>query len=336
MSVVLPADKPLAECTFSPNWLEQHVAVPLRVPVVEQSAARSAIRDLLREMANDKHTFDIGAEVANRRAGQITDAHEWAPSLGDDGDTHYAGIARSDDSRMWVVVRVGSGGPGRALHSFVLSNPTMSVGELVQRPEYTVACDYARRNAQRVGALLAGALTSGALSTIVDCRPDAMAAQADGSNVAPPPLVVPMVHNSFNMLSDRGAPVGHVRYVGAEVNMAAPGSFALVAHGADHGFVLQPLGADRSVAVPTVATRTHDEQQSNPQYWTRVTHNGAAHKQYVYSHFLTRNGDTLSSAARALWGESSIGAGIDAPRGGIRLAPFVFVVAGNAARNAAV
>jgi hypothetical protein len=331
---VFPRTKPLGECNFAPDWFEQHLAAPLRVPTVDQARAHEAIGELLRELNGDKHTFDIGAEVEQRRAGRLTDAHHWTPSLGDDGDMRCAGIARGDDNRLWVVARTGGGEPARALHRFVLANPTMSVGALIKTPEYTVARDYAQRNAQRVGALIAGALTSGALSTVVECRHDSAAAAAEG--MAPPPLVVPTVHHTFNMLSDAnmpfGSPANSVLYVRAEVNGAAPGSHVLVAHGADQGFVLRPLGADRNSAAPAVATRTHDEQQSNTQYWTRVSSNSAAHKHYVYGHFLTRGGQPLSSAARSLWGESSIGGDIGS--GAIRLAPYVFVVSGNAARSA--
>jgi hypothetical protein len=335
---VIGLSTPLGQCKFSPNWHEQLVAAPLRVSPTDHGATREAIAALLGELSRDTHPFDIGTEVAQRAAGQMSDAEHWTVSLGDDDDNRSAGIVRSDplhggDGSFWVVARTGGGAPARNLHTFVLSHPTMTVGELLQAPEYTVARDYASRNARRIGALIAGALTTGPLSAVVAAERDPTAVSHDGA--APPALLVPTVHHSFNAFSTRGLPAGSkpgsVLYLGSEACGALVGSHVLVAQGADCGFLLQPVGSDRG-NVPLEPIEQHDVQQTNTRFWTRLQTSPAAHKQHVYTHFLTRVGEPLSSAARPLWRESPIGGGISAP-GTQRLTPYVLVVAGKPARS---
>ena len=334
----LALSTPLGQCKFSPNWHEQLVAAPLRVAPTDHGATREAISALLGELARDVHPFDVGTEVAQRAAGQTRDAEHWTVHLGDEDDNHSAGIVRSDplhggDGRFWVVARTGGGAPARSLHTFVLSNPTMTVGELLQAPAYTVARDYAERNARRIGALIAGALTTGPLGSVVAADRDPIAVSHDGA--APPPLLVPTVHHTFNAFSARGLPVdskpGSVLYLGSEACSATTGSHALVVQGADCGFLLQPVGSGRAT-VPLEPIAQHDVQQTNSRFWTRLQNSPAAHKQHVYTHFLTRAGEPLSSAARPLWRESPIGGGIE-PAGAQRLVPYVLVVAGKPARS---
>lgn len=340
MSQVLSPDTKLRECQFSPNWHEQLVAVRLAVAPTDQAATHRALSELLGELSADNRPFDYRAEVAHRANGQLIDAEQWTPSFGEDNDLHSAGIVRADanlggDGAYYVVARTGGGAAARNLHTYVLSNPDKTVGELLHTPEYRVAEEYASRNARRICALIAGALTPGALDTVIKATPDTSAAPGS-SNVAPPALAVPTVHHTFNTLTARnvGAAAaqhgGAVLYLGAESGTNTAGSHALIARGATDGFLLRPIGAER-VSVPLVPTQQHDAQQSNAQFWTRQQTAPSAFKQHVYAHYLTRTGETPSSATRALWAESPIGASIGA--NDARLVPYVLIVHGKPARS---
>jgi len=338
MSVVLSPATKLGDYRFAPNWHEQMVAVRLAVAPTDQVATHKAISELLGELAHDNQPFDWRAEVTHRTNGQRIDAERWTPSFGEENDVRSAGIVHADanlggDGGFYVVARTGGGAASRALNTFVLDNPNMTVGELMQRPEYRVAEEYASRNARRICALIAGALTTGAVSTLIKTEPDLMAARGS-SNVAAPVLAVPTVHHTYNTLtaSNVGAAAarqgGAVVYVGAENNTAAPGTHALIACGAIDGFVLRPIGA-ACTNVSLVPTRMHDSQQDNQRFWARKEGSGSDFKRHVYSRYLTRTGETPSSATRALWVESPIGLSIGT--NDVRLVPYVLIVHGKPA-----
>lgn len=336
--VLSPATK-LGECQFSPNWHEQLVAVRLQVAPTDQAATHRALSELLGELGADNRPFDWRAEATHRANGQLIDREQWTPSLGEDNDLHSAGIARADpnlggDGSFYVVARTGGGAAARNLHTWVLSNPDKTVGELIHSPEYRVAEEYSNRNARRICALIAGAVTPGAIERVIKAEPDTSAASGIG-NVAPPVLAVPTVQHTYNTLTTYDVGVaaarhgGAVRYVGAE-SSATPNSHVLVAHGASDGFVLRAIGAERE-SVPLVPTQLHDAQGDNKRYAARQDSSPAAFKQHVYAHFLTRSGQPASSATRALWAESPIGAPLGA--GDTRLVPYVLIVHGKPARS---
>ena len=339
MPQFIPFNTKLGDIQFSPNWHEQHVVVPLAASPTDHAAARSAIAQLMAELQRDNRPFDWDAEVAHRVNGQLIDAEQWTPSFGEDGDLHSAGVVRADpmrnttgDSRFYVVARTGSGAAGARLNQFVLSNPAMTVGEFVKTPQYRVTEEYAKRNALRICALIAGALTDRDVKALVPAVADNNAAATIGSNIAAPMLAVPSVHHSFNTLAPAHTQVGGLMYVGAETSAVGTSSSALIAYGASEGFVLRPIGADRA-EMPLVQTQHHTGQQSNEKFWRRQA-NAADHRQHVYSHFVTRTGETPSSASRVLWAESGIGSSIradDTP-----LSPYVLVVYGKPPRNASV
>ena len=170
-------------------WHTQVLAARLKVPVHDSNAARSRLSALLREQAVDHTPFDWDAELRNMEAHQPTDAQR-AQSEREErireslearidkhrlagsnhwlrvavNDNYVTGLAASDitnggDGHQYVVVNVCDEKVSQRLQAFFNAHPEMTVSEFVDSPQYHLSRSYQERNARRVAARIAAAIT---------------------------------------------------------------------------------------------------------------------------------------------------------------------------------
>lgn len=350
----LTPDTKLGTCNFASNWFVVQLAAPLLRTAPHN--ARELIGAALALQHAQQQPYDLHHELQNSVHG---DAQEWTPTFGNSAalvggdvgaattapsDNYVAGVFLSDlssggDGRHWVVVRAGSDAVGEQLHQFVLDHPQMTVGQLLQTREYQTARRFAERNAQRLGAMLAGALCNDhqTLEDMVACEPD-MSARTRG-NLARPMLLQPTFQHLTNAIVPArsipsAATIGLERddafYLSDATAIPVDGAVLKLVD-ARRGFMLQRPAPGADWLQPLAPTDVYDRQEQNEAFWEAKRHNrGQPHKEHVHKKFLNRQGETPSSASRALWNQRWIGDQL--PTNGVQLVPHVAIIPGQRAR----
>jgi hypothetical protein len=336
--MIVTRKTPLEALTLSPEWFEQLHAVRLNVRPADLASCRASVARLAAQIAADVQPFDYLAEVERHRTGRSAqDTAPWTVTIGDENDTRASGITvtsnvtHGGNGQYWVVVNTSGGEPARRLHEFALANPKMSVERFVATPEYAVAEHWARRNAQRLAALIAGAIdVDRPLEQIVRVTPDIHAA-TPAENYGRELLAVPTHSAVFNRFElDRVPPVVRrydggqgALYIGREVSLSSTNTILKILD-PSKGFLIRHHAEGGKVDVESVkSVITHEAQDQNTAYWKSKTADPTAHREHVYAHYVNRRGEKPSSAAKALWHEESNAVLL---ANDIQLAPFVLII----------
>ena len=203
---VVSRKTPIGTLRLSPQWHSQLALFPLKRHDFTQEKTREHLAQLLQEIGAERTSlppFQFHQELAHRvNSGRATDSQQWRVHLGDDDDSFMQGVVVVERPGTHarthaVLVHSGGGDAAAQLHAFVLANPTMTVGELIDRPEYALAEQYAVRNARRIAALIGGAFTTAGIATVMDVEPD-RATHRPHPQIAAEPLAVPSHHVAYN------------------------------------------------------------------------------------------------------------------------------------------
>lgn len=334
--MIVTRKTPIGTLTLAPEWFDQLHATRVAVRPADLPTCRANVARLAAEMAANVQPFDYLAEVERCRLGRTQDTAPWSVSIGDENDTRASGvtvtsnITHGGNGQFWVVVNTSGGEPARRLHAFALSHPELTVEQFVATPEYRVAEHWSRRNAQRLGALIAGAIdVDRPLSQIIACAPDVHASPPT-ENVGMEMLATPTHAVTFNRFELERLPTVIRRHEGGqgalylrrEANMAAATDVVKILD-PSKGFIIRHNSSGRVEVEPVQTSIMHDMQEQNQSFWRSKQADTDAHREHVYSHYVNRRGEKPSSAARALWRDESTE---QLRSSDTQLAPYVLII----------
>ncbi len=345
----VPASARLDSLHLSPRWFEQLVVVPLRETDLPAEKTRAALAQLMQEVGAEQTAlpaFNFPQELAHRlNSGLATDSQQWRVNFGADDDNYMQGVVAVErpagGPRSYaVLVHSGAGDSARALHEFVLANPSATAAQLVQTPHYALAAQHAERNALRIAALIGGALTTAGAATIMPVEAD-RASYRPHASLAPELLARPSLHVVYNCFDTTHLPPSHARngallYREDVANVSKTRGEMVKLLDANLGAVIRlraPDAAATHLVEPIAAARVFERQEDNDAFMSQKRDDRYACRVRAQNHFLTRAGDAPSSNSRVFWRTLAT----EMPeRTDTRLTPHVMIVYGKPARQRAV
>lgn len=205
-SLITGTDKKVSDLlaeTHSPvKWFQITAVTMLKGTVDDPSQIRPAVAAVCQEIVTrtDRAPYDLQTELAHHEhskgtVGRSGDLMPWAAKLSGD-TTSVAGVYRVSQGPLesgpasYSVVYSGHCQQATdAIESLLAKNPELTVGQLLDSPEYRHARSYAERNALRISAQIGAAIAKvqdKPLSAVMNIRPDELSARSVNDPTAAP------------------------------------------------------------------------------------------------------------------------------------------------------